>query len=76
MGSTTLVFLNEDLNDIMKIVKPLEDAVLLIESVNKTIESEVNEQKRGFLCILASTLCASLLGSMLSGKGVVKDGDC
>ena len=54
----------------MKIVKPLEYAVLLIESVNKTIESEVNEQKRGFLCILASTVCASLLGSRLSGKGV------
>ena len=76
MGSTTLLFLNEDLNDIKKIVKPLEDTVLLIESVNKTSESEVNEQKRGFLCILASTLCASLLGSMFSGKGVVKDGDC
>ena len=60
----------------MKIVKPLEDAVLSIESVNETIKSEVNEQKRGFLCILVSTLCASLLGSMLSGKGVVKDGDC
>ena len=76
MGSATVVFLNEDLNDIMKIVKPLEDAVLSIESVNKTIESEVNEQKREFLCILAGTLCASLSGSMLSGKGVVKDGDC
>ena len=76
MGSATVVFLNEDLNDIMKIVKPLEDAVLSIESVNKTIESEVNEQKREFLCILAGTLCASLSGNMLSGKGVVKDGDC
>ena len=76
MGSATVVFSNEDLNDIVKIVKPLEDAVLSIESVNKTIESEVNEQKREFLCILAGTLCASLSGSMLSGKGVVKDGDC
>ena len=38
-GTTALVFSNEDLNDIMKIVKSLED-FLLIKGVSDTIQNE------------------------------------
>ena len=41
-GSTaaTSVFSNKDLNDIMKIVNSLEEAVLLIKSITITVENE------------------------------------
>ena len=43
--TATLIFSNEDLNDIMNIVKPLKDAGLLIKGVSETVENEVKEQK-------------------------------
>ena len=61
-GTITLAFSNEDLNDIMKIVKSLEVSGLLIKGVSETIKNEVNEQKGGFLGMLLGTLAASLLG--------------
>ena len=44
-GTTTFEFSNEDLNDIMKIVKSVYDIGLLIKGVNKTIQNEVKEKK-------------------------------
>ena len=41
----------------------------------KTVENEVKEQKEGFLGKLAATLADSLLGSALTGKGVVGGGE-
>ena len=75
MGTTALVFSNEDTNDIMKILKYLEESGLLIKGVSETVEKEVKEQKDRFLGMLAATLVPSLLGSALTGKGVVKGGD-
>ena len=37
----TLVFSNEDLNDMMKIVKSLEESVFLKKGVSETAENEV-----------------------------------
>ena len=59
----------------MKIVKCLEESGLLTKVVSETVENEVKEQKRKFLDMLAATLAASLLGSTLTGKGVVRGGD-
>ena len=70
-GTTTLVFSNEDLNDIMKIIKSLEESGLLIKSASKTIKNEAKEQSGRFLGILLGTLGATLLGNMLAGKGVM-----
>ena len=75
MGTTALVFSNEDTNDIMKILKYLEESGLLIKGVSETVEKEVKEQKDRFLGMLAATLVPSFLGSALTGKGVVKGGD-
>ena len=49
MGTTTLVFSNEDTNDILKIVKSLEESSLTIKGVSETVENEVKEVKGGFL---------------------------
>ena len=40
------------MNDIMKIVKPLIESGLLIRGVSETIQTEVKEQKDGFLGVL------------------------
>ena len=40
----------------------------------KTIENETKEQKGGFLSMLLGTLGASLLGNLLTGKGIVRAG--
>ena len=63
-GFTTLIFSNEKMKDIMKIVKSLEDSGLLIKRVRETIKNEAQEQKGGFFRISSSTLGASLLGNL------------
>ena len=55
-GATTLTISNEEMNDIMKKVKPLAEPFLLINSVSKTIKNEAKEQNRGFLGMLLSFL--------------------
>ena len=51
-GVTTFIISIEEMNDIMKIVKSLEEPGLLIKNVSETIENEAKEQKGGFLGIL------------------------
>ena len=58
------------MNDIMKIVQTLEDSNILLKGVTKTIKNERKKQKGGFLSMLLGTLGASLLGNLLSGKGI------
>ena len=69
---TTLIFSNEELNDIIKINKTLEDSGLLIKGVTEAVENEVKEQNGGFFGMLATTLDDSLLENMLAGKGVLR----
>ena len=56
----------------MKIVQALEDSNILLKGVSQTIKNETKEQKRGFLSMLLGTLGASLLGNLLTGKGIVR----
>ena len=67
---TTLIISNDEMEDILKIVKSLEDSVLLLKGVSEIIQNEAKEQKRGFLSILLGTLGANLLGNMPFGKKV------
>ena len=68
----TLIFSNEELDDIIKIVKSLQETGLLIKDFSQTIKNESKEQKRGFLGTLLNTLAASLLDSVLADKVVKK----
>ena len=70
-----LIIEEEDMNDIMKIIEALENSCILLKGVNKTIENETKEQRGGFLCMLLGTLGASLLGNLLTGKGIMRAGD-
>ena len=66
-----LIISNDEIKDIIKIVKSLEDSVLLFKGVSETIQNEAKEQKRGFLNMLLGTLDASLLGNILAGTEVI-----
>ena len=68
-GNATLVISNKDTEDLIKIVKSLEDSGLLLKGVTESVQNEVKEQKGGFLSMLLGTLGASLLGNLLTGKG-------
>ena len=67
LDMTTLIISNEERNDIMKIVKSLEESGLLIKDVSEIIKNEAKEQKGGFLGMLLGTLGARLLGNLLTG---------
>ena len=44
-GTTALIILNEEMNDIMKIVQALEDSNILLRGVTKTIKNETKNKK-------------------------------
>ena len=73
-GTTTLIISNEEMNDIMKIVQALEDSNIFLKGVTKITENETKGQKGGFLSMLLGTLGASLLGNLLTEKGIVRAG--
>ena len=62
------------MNDIMKIVKSLEESSLLIKGLNEAIKNETKEQKGGFFGMLLRNLGASLLGNLSTGKGTIRAG--
>ena len=62
------------MDDLIKIVKSLEDFGLLLKGITESVQNEIKEQKGGFLSMLLGTLGASLLGNLLTGKGVNKTG--
>ena len=49
---TTLIILNEEVDDIMKIVKSLKESGLLIRGVSETTQNKAKEQKGRFPPIL------------------------
>ena len=78
-GATTLIISNDEMDDILKIVKSLENSSVLLKGVSESIENEAKEQRGGFLGMLLATLGASLLGDVLSkglsSKGVIRAGE-
>ena len=59
----TLIISNNKIENIVKIVKSLEDSGLLLKGVTETVKNEVKEQKGGFLSMFLGTLGAGLLGN-------------
>ena len=65
------------IEDIMKIVKSLEESGLLIKGFSETFKNEAKEQKGEFLVMLLGTLGASLLGNLLTSQGqdTIREGE-
>ena len=73
-GTTTLIISNEEMNGIIKIVQAPEDSNILLKGLTESVKNETKEQKGGFLSMLLGTLGASLLGNLLTGKGILRAG--
>ena len=74
-GYTTLIVSNNEMENISKIVKSLEDSDLLLKGVSETIQNEVKKQKGWFLSLLLGTLGRGLFGNILAGKGMDRAGE-
>ena len=74
-----LIISNDEVDDILKKVKSLEDSGLLLKGVSETIQHEAKEQRGGILSMILGTLGASLLDDILSkglsGEGVIRAGE-
>ena len=74
---TTLIISNDDMQNLIKIVKSLEDSGILLDGITETVENEVKEQEGGFLHMFLGTLASSLLTDTLlnkKGRGVIRAG--
>ena len=73
-GMIALIISNEEMKDIMKIGKFLNELDLCIKVVSEAIENEAKEQKGLFVKMLLGTLATSLLPNVLAGNGVIRAG--
>ena len=67
---TTFIISIEEMDDIMKIVTHIEESGLLIKFVSETVNNEAKEQEGELLTILLGPLGVSLLGKLITSKGV------
>ena len=74
-GNMKLIISNKGMNDIMKIIKSLQESDLLIKDVSEEIKNEAKEEKGGLLGMLLGTLGATLLGKVLIRKGTIRVGE-
>ena len=66
----TWFILNEDMNDIIKIIKSLEDSVVLIDGVTETVKHKIKKHKGRFLRDLLAPLAASLVQPIILEEGL------
>ena len=48
-GHTTLIISNKEMDDLIKIIKSLEDSGLILKGVTESVQNEVKEQRADFL---------------------------
>ena len=46
------------MNDIMKIIKSLDDSGVLIDEVTETVKDKIKKQEEGFIAALLASLAA------------------
>ena len=66
--TTALYISNEEVENIMKIVKSCEESRLLIKGISEKIKNETKKEKGRFLLIFLGTLAVSILGNALTQK--------
>ena len=67
---TTSLISNKKIDDVMNIVKCLEESGLMEEGGSKTFKNQGREQKGRFLSMLLRALGAALLGNLLTCEWV------
>ena len=71
----------EDINDMIKIIKSLQDTNVLLDGINEIVKHKTKKQEGGFLSALLIPLTPSLVQSLnysvvkgISGRGIRKEG--
>ena len=73
LGATIIIISNEEMNDILKTAKSLEDSNIFNKSITITIENETKKERGGFLGMLLHSLSATLLRNILDKlTGVIR----
>ena len=72
MTARIILIYRNIMDNIMVIVKYVEESGSLNKGLNKTIKNEAKEQKGEFLIMLMATLGASLLKNILAGIEVIR----
>ena len=62
----TLFISNKDMNDIVKVIKSLEDLGVLIDGLNRKVKHEIKKQDGRFLGALLAPLAASTVQPVIS----------
>ena len=75
-SGTTGKFSNEEINDMVNIVKTLEDSDILMKGSTKTFKNDVRElhSKKGGALPLIPMILGTLGASILSGRGMYRAG--
>ena len=71
---TTLIISIDDMQDLLKIVKSLEDSGTLLDGMTETVKNEVKEQKGVFLSMLLGTLGTSGRAVVRAEEGTTRAG--
>ena len=76
-GPTALIISNKEMEDIIKMIKSIEESGLQMKGISERIENEAKKQnktkqKGGLFSMLLGTLAASILRNALAGKGVIR----
>ena len=71
----TLFISNEEMNDIIRLIKSLEDSGVLIDRVTETVKHEIKKQEGRFLGTFLAPLVALLVEPGISSvvKGIVEE---
>ena len=69
--TTALIISNEEMEDIMKIIKSLEESGLLIKGISETNKNKGKERRTKLLSMLLQILASSILGYALVGKRII-----
>ena len=62
----TLFISNEDINNMIKILKSLENSNVLIDGITETVKHEIKKQEDEFIPAFLAPLAASLVQSVIS----------
>ena len=65
---TMFIISNEEMADIIKIIKSFEESGLLIKGISKTNQNESKEHTNGYIGMLLGALGASFLETITTGQ--------
>ena len=65
-GMTALIILNEEMEDVTKLDKSLEESGLLINDISETIKNESKEQKKRVYCHVLRYISCKFIGKYVN----------